>query len=86
MDLLIDRSRMRIFNFWRPIRTDVPRSIMGRSSIKNGVSSASQHWFSRPADRMGTTAELKHDPEKLADLSDKIMRQNKENESAIDSM
>ncbi len=28
---------------------------------------------------------LEHDPEKLADFSDKIMRQNKEKQSAIDS-
>ena len=29
--------------------------------------------------------QLEHDPEKLTDFSDKIMRQNKEKESAIDS-
>ncbi len=29
---------------------------------------------------------LEHDPEKLADFSDKIMRQNKEKQSAIDSI
>ena len=28
---------------------------------------------------------LEHDPEKLADFSEMIMRPNKENESAIDS-